>query len=49
MKAIPYVTFNGNCEEAIKFYHSILGGEMECLKFKDLPVEEGVPISETWK
>ena len=49
MKAIPYVSFNGNCEEAIQFYHSVLGGKLEILRFKDLPDEEGIPISEDWK
>jgi PhnB protein len=49
MKAIPYVSFNGNCEEAIQFYHSILGGKIEILRYKDLPAEEGIPISEKWK
>ena len=49
MRAIPYVSFNGNCEEAIQFYHSVLGGKLEILRFKDLPDEEGIPISEDWK
>jgi PhnB protein len=49
MKAIPYVSFNGNCEEAIRFYHSVLGGTLEVLRFKDLPAEEGIPISSSWK
>jgi PhnB protein len=49
MKAIPYVSFNGNCEEAIKLYHSVLGGELEILRFKDIPAGEGMPPSEKWK
>ncbi len=49
MKAIPYVSFNGNCEVAIKFYHAILGGKMEIIRFKDLPLEEGITISANWK
>ncbi|HAS72964.1 MAG TPA: VOC family protein, partial [Clostridiales bacterium UBA8960] len=27
MKAIPYISFNGKCEEAINFYQSIIGGK----------------------
>jgi PhnB protein len=49
MKAIPYVSFNGNCEEAIRFYHAVLGGKLDILRFKDLPIDEGILISENWK
>jgi len=49
MKAIPYVSFNGNCEEAVQFYHSVLGGEVSILRFKNLPPEAAIPISDEWK
>ncbi len=49
MKAIPYISFNGNCEEAINFYHAVLGGKLDILRFKDLPSEEGISISENWE
>lgn len=49
MKAIPYLSFNGNCEEAITYYHSVLGGKLEILRYKDLPSGEGIPPSENWK
>lgn len=49
MKAIPYISFNGNCEEAIKFYQSILGGEVFIMHFKDLPPTENFPVSEAIK
>jgi PhnB protein len=29
----PYLTFNGNAAEAMKFYHSILGGELTMQTF----------------
>lgn len=48
MKGIPYITFNGNCEEAIRFYHSILGGELELMRFKDLPEDDGMRPSGPW-
>jgi uncharacterized glyoxalase superfamily protein PhnB len=28
MKLNPYLTFNGNCEEAFKAYAKVLGGEI---------------------
>lgn len=49
MKAIPYVSFNGDCEEAIRFYHSVIGGELEILRYKDLPSGEGMPVKKTWE
>lgn len=44
----PYLTFNGNCEEAFTFYQSVFGGSFPYLgKFKDMPPMEGCPsISE---
>ncbi len=48
MKGIPYVTFNGNCEEAIRFYHSVLGGELELLRYKDIPEEGGMRPGGAW-
>lgn len=41
---IPYLTFNGNCEEAVTFYHSILGGESELLHFGDAPPNPAFPV-----
>lgn len=38
MKLEPYLFFNGRCEEAIEFYRSALGAEVEALiRFKDSP------------
>ncbi len=43
----PYLTFNGNCEEAFNFYKSVFGGEFPYIgKFKDMPPSEGQQISE---
>jgi PhnB protein len=41
----PYLTFNGNCEEAFTFYKSIFGGEWMMMKFKDAPPMPGMPES----
>ena len=41
----PYLTFNGNCEEAFLFYQSVFGGEFPYLgRFKDMPQEGGKPM-----
>src|SRR5882762_5763073 len=34
----PYLFFNGNCEQAIEFYHKALGAEVEMvMRFKESP------------
>ena len=38
MSVQPYLFFNGRCEEALEFYHSAVGAEVEMLShFKDAP------------
>lgn len=38
----PYLNFNGNTEEAFKFYQSVFGGELSVYRFKDMPEETKV-------
>ena len=39
-KVNPYITFNGNCEEAFQFYKSIFGGDFLYMgRYKDMPSE----------
>ena len=33
----PYLNFSGNCEEAMNFYHSVLGGDVHFSRFSDMP------------
>ena len=43
----PYLTFNGNCEEAFEFYKSVFGGEFATvMRMGDA---EGMPVSEAAK
>lgn len=37
--ATPYLTFNGKCKEAMKFYAKIFEGEVEFMTFKEAPME----------
>ncbi|MEL1135108.1 VOC family protein [Desulfitobacterium sp. THU1] len=46
---IPYITFNGDCEEAVKFYQSALGGETQILRYGDAPPNPNFPVSEEMK
>jgi PhnB protein len=42
----PYITFNGNCEEAFNFYKSVFGGKFPYIgRFKEMPPMEGKPMS----
>jgi PhnB protein len=44
MQLNPYLTFNGQCETAFKFYERSLGGKIEAmLPHAGTPVEEHVP------
>ena len=35
----PYLTFNGNCREAMEFYKSVFGGELMIQTFGEAPME----------
>lgn len=38
----PYLFFNGNCAEAIRFYEKVLGGKLEMMmKASEAPAQEG--------
>lgn len=40
----PYLTFNGNCEDAFNFYKSVFGGDFPYVgRFKEMPPMEGQP------
>ncbi len=39
-KATPYFLFDGNCEEAMKFYQHCFGGELTVTKVDDSPMKE---------
>ena len=39
MKVNVYLNFAGNTEEAFNFYKSVFGGELNIVRFKDMPME----------
>lgn len=44
----PYLTFNGNCEEAFTFYKSVFGGDFPYVgRFKEMPPIEGMNVPES--
>lgn len=46
----PYLTFNGNCEDAFHFYRSVFGGDFTHIsRFKDMPKDSNSPLPEAEK
>ena len=46
MTVTPYLSFNGNCSEAMEFYKSCLGGELSIDKVGDSPMASQMPGKE---
>jgi PhnB protein len=42
---IPYLAFNGNCADAMRFYAKVLGGKLYMLTFGESPMAEQTPKS----
>ncbi len=40
---ITYLTFNGNCREAMEFYRECLGGDLRIQKLGESPKTERLP------
>jgi PhnB protein len=40
IKTTPFLLFDGNCAEAMTFYHHCLGGELTITKLKDSPMKD---------
>ena len=43
MQLNPYLTFNGNAEEALEFYRSALGGKLDIMRFEGTPAAKHAP------
>ena len=44
MEISPYLSFNGDCEKAFKFYEKALGGKVsQSMTYKGTPMEKDVP------
>ncbi len=39
----PYLSFNGNCREALHFYQSCFGGDLNLMRIGDSPMASHVP------
>lgn len=43
LKVMPFLLFDGNCAEAMRFYQNCLGGELTLTKFGDTPMKSQFP------
>jgi PhnB protein len=39
----PYLFFDGECEAALRMYQRVLGGELQLLRYADMPPDAGSP------
>jgi PhnB protein len=47
LRCTPFLLFDGNCAEAMTFYHQCLGGELSLTKLRDTPMKDMFP-NEKW-
>jgi PhnB protein len=43
IRCTPYLLFDGNCAEAMTFYHECLGGDLTLSKLSDTPMKDQFP------
>ena len=49
MHVIPYINLAGTAEEAMTFYQSVFGGEIEITRWSDMPPNPHMPVSDEWQ
>jgi PhnB protein len=45
LRSMPFLLFDGNCAEAITFYHKCLGGELTLTRLGDTPMKNQFPAA----
>ena len=48
LRSTPFLLFDGNCKEAMNFYHECFGGELSLTKLGDSPMKDMFP-KEKWE
>jgi PhnB protein len=43
LRCIPFLLFDGNCAEAMTFYHQCLGGDLTLARLVDTPMKDQFP------
>lgn len=47
LRCTPFLLFDGNCADAMTFYHQCIGGELSLTKLSDTPMKDMLP-KEKW-
>lgn len=45
----PFLLFEGNCAEAMKFYQGCLGGDLTLIRLGDTPMKDAFPAGQHYK
>jgi PhnB protein len=43
LRCTPFLLFDGDCAEAMNFYHACLGGDLTLIKLADTPMKDNFP------
>ena len=46
MKLIPYFNLSGNAEEAMNFYRGVFGGQIEIMRWSEMPPDPRMPVND---
>jgi len=49
LRLTPFLLFDGNCAEAMKFYQAGLGGDLTLIRLGDTPMKDGFPVEQHHK
>jgi hypothetical protein len=49
MQTVPYLIFDGNCEEVLEFYAGAFGGKPDIMRYSDMPADGDMEVSDAWK
>jgi len=44
LRCTPFLLFDGNCADAMRFYHRCLGGELKLTRLGDSPMKDMLPV-----
>ncbi len=49
LRLTPFLLFEGNCAEAMTFYHACFGGDLALTRLADTPMKQGFPVEQHGK
>jgi PhnB protein len=49
LRLTPFLLFEGNCSEAMQFYHACFGGELKLTRLGDTPMKNSFPEAQHHK